>query len=172
VRRSDRVGSTQPEQTSNIMYFRIKRIISYFPNTDMEAKGKAGSGRIENARAVPRQARPRRLREPYVPERATASGRTRKTLKGLTTFCASGGGGKKRDGSGADAASEAAERSRFLDSNARSSRTRFVHTEHRASLASRRTIAFVDPASVQSVPTSLISTSSHGRRVETLTARR
>ena len=46
----------------NIMYSAYKRIISYFPNTDMEAKGKPGPDELKLLRAVPRQARARRLR--------------------------------------------------------------------------------------------------------------
>ncbi len=46
----------------NVMYSSYKRIISYFPNTDMEAKGQARPGRAQAARALPRQARAVRLR--------------------------------------------------------------------------------------------------------------
>jgi len=55
----------------NVMYSSYKRIISYFPNTDMEAKGKPGPDELD----------PSVFDDPYTPPVSDGSGSDRKLLK-------------------------------------------------------------------------------------------
>ena len=81
-------ASTSTWTNKNIMYSAYKRIISYFPNTDMEAKGKPRSGRTQAARAVPRQAcRPPSSTSLTCRRRAMAQGPTASCSSRPTTSC-------------------------------------------------------------------------------------
>ena len=51
----------------NIMYSAYKRIISYFPNTDMEAKGKPGPDELKLLEPFRDKLAPSVFDEPYTP---------------------------------------------------------------------------------------------------------
>ena len=65
----------------NIMYSSYKRIVSYFPNTDMEAKGKPGPDELKLLEPFRDKLAPVVFEEPYLPPESDGSGSDRKLLK-------------------------------------------------------------------------------------------
>jgi microcin C transport system substrate-binding protein len=65
----------------NVMYSSYKRIISYFPNTDMEAKGKPGPDELKLLEPFRDKLAPSVFDEPYTPPVSDGSGSDRKLLK-------------------------------------------------------------------------------------------
>ena len=65
----------------NIMYSAYKRIVSYFPNTDMEAKGKPSPDELKLIEPFRAKLTPAVFEEPYVPPVSDGSGSDRKLLK-------------------------------------------------------------------------------------------
>ena len=65
----------------NVMYSSYKRIISYFPNTDMEAKGLPGPDEIKLLEPFRDKLDPSVFGEPYTPPVSDGSGSDRKLLK-------------------------------------------------------------------------------------------
>jgi microcin C transport system substrate-binding protein len=65
----------------NVMYSSYKRIISYFPNTDMEAKGKPGPDELKVLEPFRDKLAPSVFDEPYTPPVSDGSGSDRKLLK-------------------------------------------------------------------------------------------
>ena len=65
----------------NVMYSSYKRIISYFPNTDMEAKGKPGPDELKLLDPFRDKLSPSVFGEPYTPPVSDGSGSDRKLLK-------------------------------------------------------------------------------------------
>ena len=65
----------------NVMYSSYKRIISYFPNTDMEAKGKPGPDELKLLEPFRDKLNPSVFDEPYTPPVSDGSGSDRRLLK-------------------------------------------------------------------------------------------
>ena len=65
----------------NIMYSAYKRVVSFFPNTDMEAKGKPGPDELKLLEPFRDKVSPAVFDEPYVPPESDGSGFDRKLLK-------------------------------------------------------------------------------------------
>src|SRR5579871_1472517 len=65
----------------NVMYSSYKRIISYFPNTDMEANGKPGSDELKLLEPFRDKLAPAVFDDPYTPPVSDGSGNDRKLLK-------------------------------------------------------------------------------------------
>ena len=65
----------------NVMYSSYKRIISYFPNTDMEAKGKPGPDELKLLEPFRDKLDPSVFDDPYTPPVSDGSGSDRKLLK-------------------------------------------------------------------------------------------
>jgi microcin C transport system substrate-binding protein len=65
----------------NVMYSSYKRIISYFPNTDMEAKGKPGPDELKLLEPFRDKLDPSVFDDPYTPPVGDGSGSDRKLLK-------------------------------------------------------------------------------------------
>ena len=133
----------------NIMYSAYKRIISYFPNTDMEAKGKPGPDEAQAARAVPRQARARRLRRALrARRRAMAQGRDRKLLKQAYDLLLAAG--CKRDGSAMMLPNGKPLTIEFLDSNGALQPHTLPFIQNLGKLGIQATYRIVDPAQYKS----------------------
>ena len=71
----------------NVMYSSYKRIISYFPNTDMEAKGKPGSDELKLLEPFRDKLDPSVFDDPYTPPVSDGSGSDRKLLKQAYDLC-------------------------------------------------------------------------------------
>jgi microcin C transport system substrate-binding protein len=80
----------------NIMYSSYKRVISFFPNTDMEAKGKPGPDELKLLEPFRDKLAPAVFDEPYMPPESDGSGSDRKLLKQAYDLLLSAG--CKRDG--------------------------------------------------------------------------
>ena len=65
----------------NVMYSAYKRIVSYFPNSDMEAKGKPGPEELRLLEPFRDKLAPSVFGDPYVPPESDGSGFDRKLLK-------------------------------------------------------------------------------------------
>ncbi len=65
----------------NIMYSAYKRVVSFFPNTEMEAKGKPGPDELKFLEPFRDKVSPAVFDEPYVPPESDGSGFDRKLLK-------------------------------------------------------------------------------------------
>src|SRR5579863_3584548 len=65
----------------NVMYSSYKRIISYFPNTDLEAKGKPGPDELKLLEPFRDKLDPSVFDDPYTPPVSDGSGSDRKLLK-------------------------------------------------------------------------------------------
>jgi len=65
----------------NVMYSSYKRIVSYFPNTDMEAKGEPGPDELKLLEPFRDKLDPAVFGEPYTPPVSDGSGSDRKLLK-------------------------------------------------------------------------------------------
>ena len=86
----------------NVMYSSYKRIISYFPNTDMEAKGKPGPDELKLLEPFRDKLAPSVFDDPYTPPVSDGSGSDRKLLKQAYDLLLSAG--CKRAGETSDAA--------------------------------------------------------------------
>ena len=80
----------------NVMYSSYKRIISYFPNTDMEAKGKPGPDELKLLEPFRDKLAPSVFDDPYTPPVSDGSGSDRALLKQAYDLLLSAG--CKRDG--------------------------------------------------------------------------
>jgi microcin C transport system substrate-binding protein len=65
----------------NVMYSSYKRIISFFPNTDMEARGKPGPDELKLLEPFRDKLDPSVFDDPYTPPVSDGSGNDRKLLK-------------------------------------------------------------------------------------------
>jgi len=81
----------------NIMYSSYKRIVSFFPNTPMEAKGPPGPDELKLLEPFRGRVSPEVFGEPYVPPVSDGSGFDRKLLKQAYDLLLAAG--CKRDGS-------------------------------------------------------------------------
>ena len=106
----------------NIMYSAYKRIISYFPNTDMEAKGKPGPDELKLLEPFRDKLAPAVFDEPYAPPESDGSGSDRKLLKQAYDLLLAAG--CKRDDSAMILPNGKPLTIEFLDRKERSSRTR------------------------------------------------
>ncbi|MGA7199270.1 extracellular solute-binding protein [Roseiarcus sp.] len=80
----------------NVMYSSYKRIISYFPNTDMEAKGKPGPDELKLLEPFRDKLAPAVFDDPYIPPVSDGSGADRTLLKQAYDLLLAAG--CKRDG--------------------------------------------------------------------------
>ncbi len=65
----------------NVMYSAYKRIVSYFPNTDMEAKGKPGPDELKLLEPFRDKISPSVFNDPYIPPVSDGSGSDRALLR-------------------------------------------------------------------------------------------
>src|SRR5271165_3262835 len=80
----------------NIMYSAYRRVVSFFPNSDMEAKGKPGPDELKLLDPFRDKLSPSVFGEPYTPPESDCSGFDRKLLKQAYDLLLSAG--CKRDG--------------------------------------------------------------------------
>ncbi len=80
----------------NVMYSAYKRIVSFFPNTDMEAKGAPGPDELKLLALFRDKLPPSVFGDPYVPPESDGSGFDRKLLKQAYELLL--GAGCKRNG--------------------------------------------------------------------------
>jgi microcin C transport system substrate-binding protein len=80
----------------NIMYSAYKRVVSFFPNSDMEAKGKPGPDELKLLEPLRDKLAPSVFDDPYTPPESDGSGFDRKLLKQAYDLLVSAG--CKRDG--------------------------------------------------------------------------
>ena len=133
----------------NIMYSAYKRIVSYFPNTDMEAKGKPGPDELKLLEPFRGKLAPAVFGEPYMPPVSDGSGSDRTLLKRAYDLLLAAG--CKRDGGVLMLPNGKPLTIEFLDSSAaRSSRIRCRSSRTWASSAFRRITRIVDPAQYKS----------------------
>ena len=71
----------------NVMYSAYKRIVSFFPNTDMEAKGKPGADELKLLEPFRDKVSAAVFDEPYTPPVSDGSGATARCSSALTTCC-------------------------------------------------------------------------------------
>ena len=81
----------------NIMYSSFKRVVSFFPNTPMEAKGLPGPNELKLLEPFRDKLMPAVFDEPYTPPESDGSGFDRKQLKAAYDLLLAAG--CKRDGS-------------------------------------------------------------------------
>ncbi len=142
----------------NIMYSAYKRVVSYFPNTAMEAKGKPGPDELTLLEPFRDKLSPSVFGEPYTPPVSDGSGSDRTLLKQAYDLLLVGGLQARRR------TLEAAERQaaddrvpRFVA--ARCSPTPCRSSRTSASSASRPICASSTPRNTRAAPTPSISTS-------------
>src|SRR5574337_478745 len=80
----------------NIMYSAYKRVVSFFPNSDMEAKGKPGPDELKLLDPMRGKVSPEVFGEPYMPPVSDGSGNDRTLLKRAYELLIAAG--CKRDG--------------------------------------------------------------------------
>ena len=132
----------------NIMYSAYKRIISYFPNTDMEAKGKPGPDELKLLEPFRDKLAPAVFDEPYVPPESDGSGSDRKLLKQAYDLLLAAG--CKRDGSAMMLPNGKPLTIEFLDSNGALQPHTLPFIQNLGKLGIQATYRIVDPAQYKS----------------------
>jgi microcin C transport system substrate-binding protein len=132
----------------NIMYSSYKRIISYFPNTDMEAKGKPGPDELKLLEPFRDKLAPAVFDEPYVPPESDGSGSDRKLLKQAYDLLLAAG--CKRDGPTLRLANGAPLTIEFLDSNSALQPHTLPFIQNLGKLGIQANLRIVDPAQLKS----------------------
>ena len=132
----------------NIMYSAYKRIISYFPNTDMEAKGKPGPDELKLLEPFRDKLAPVRLRRPLRAAGKRRLGSDRKLLKqGLRPPHR---GGLQARGFGDESADGKPLTIEFLDSNSALQPHTLPFIQNLGKLGIQATYRIVDPAQYKS----------------------
>ena len=132
----------------NIMYSAYKRIVSYFPNTDMEAKGKPGPDELKLLEPFRDKLAPAVFDEPYVPPESDGSGSDRKLLKQAYDLLLAAG--CKRDGSAMKLPDGKPLTIEFLDSNPALQPHTMPFIQNLGKLGIQGDIRIVDPAQYKS----------------------
>ena len=134
----------------NVMYSSYKRIISYFPNTDMEAKGKPGPDELKLLEPFRDKLAPSVFDDPYTPPVSDGSGVDRTLLKQAYDLLLAAG--CKRDGGAMMLPNGKPLTIEFLDSSASCSRIRCRSSRISASSGFRRASASSTPRSSRAEP--------------------
>jgi microcin C transport system substrate-binding protein len=132
----------------NIMYSAYKRIVSYFPNTDMEAKGKPGPDELKLLEPFRDKLTPAVLDEPYMPPESDGSGSDRKLLKQAYDLLLAAG--CKRDGSAMNLPNGKPLTIEFLDSNSALQPHTLPFIQNLGKLGIQANLRIVDPAQLKS----------------------
>jgi microcin C transport system substrate-binding protein len=132
----------------NIMYSSYKRIISYFPNTDMEAKGKPGPDELKLLEPFRDKLAPAVFDEPYVQPESDGSGSDRKLLKQAYDLLLAAG--CKRDGPTMRLPNGAPLTIEFLDSNSALQPHTLPFIQNLGKLGIQANLRIVDPAQLKS----------------------
>jgi microcin C transport system substrate-binding protein len=132
----------------NIMYSSYKRIVSYFPNTDMEAKGKPGPDELKLLEPFRDKLTLAVFDEPYTPPESDGSGSDRKLLKqGYDLLLAAG---CKRDGSAMKLPNGKPLTIEFLDSSSALQPHTLPFIQNLGKLGIQANLRIVDPAQLKS----------------------
>jgi microcin C transport system substrate-binding protein len=132
----------------NIMYSAYKRIVSHFPNTDMEAKGQPGPDELEILEPFRDKLSPAVFGEPYTPPQSDGSGFDRKLLKQAYELLLAAG--CKRDGGAMTLPSGKPLAIEFLDSNGALQPHTLPFIQNLAKLGIQANMRVVDPAQYKS----------------------
>ena len=132
----------------NIMYSSYKRIISYFPNTDMEAKGKPGPDELTLLEPFRDKLAPSVFDDPYTPPVSDGSGSDRALLKQAYDLLLSAG--CKRDGPTLRLPNGKPLTIEFLDSNSALQPHTMPFIQNLGKLGIQANLRIVDPAQLKS----------------------
>ena len=132
----------------NIMYSSYKRIISYFPNTDMEAKGKPGPDELKLLEPFRDKLAPSVFDDPYTPPVSDGSGSDRALLKQAYDLLLSAG--CKRDGPTLRLPNGKPLTIAFLDSNSALQPHTMPFIQNLGKLGIQAGLRIVDPAQLKS----------------------
>jgi microcin C transport system substrate-binding protein len=132
----------------NIMYSSYKRIISYFPNTDMEAKGKPGPDELKLLEPFRDKLAPSVFDDPYTPPVSDGSGSDRALLKQAYDLLLSAG--CKRDGPTTRLPNGQPLTIEFLDSNSALQPHTLPFIQNLGKLGIQASLRIVDPAQLKS----------------------
>jgi microcin C transport system substrate-binding protein len=132
----------------NIMYSSYKRIISYFPNTDMEAKGKPGPDELKLLEPFRDKLAPAVFDDPYVPPESDGSGSDRTLLKQAYDLLLAAG--CKRDGATTRLPNGSPLTIEFLDSNGALQPHTLPFIQNLGKLGIQANLRIVDPAQLKS----------------------
>jgi microcin C transport system substrate-binding protein len=132
----------------NVMYSSYKRIISYFPNTDMEARGKPGPDELKLLEPFRDKLSPAVFDDPYVPPVSDGSGADRTLLKRAYDLLAAAG--CKRDGGTLLLPSGKPMTIEFLDSNGAMQPHTMPFIQNLGKLGIQANLRIVDAAQLKS----------------------
>jgi microcin C transport system substrate-binding protein len=132
----------------NIMYSSYKRIISFFPNTDMEAKGKPGPEELKLLEPFRDKLAPSVFDDPYMPPVSDGSGSDRALLKQAYDLLLSAG--CKRDGPTLRLPNGKPLTIEFLDSNSALQPHTMPFIQNLGKLGIQASLRIVDPAQLKS----------------------
>src|SRR5271155_435722 len=132
----------------NVMYSSYKRIISYFPNTDMEAKGEPGPDELALLEPFRDKLDPSVFDDPYTPPVSDGSGADRTLLKHAYDLLLSAG--CKRDGGTLMLPSGKPLSIEFLDSNGAMQPHTMPFIQNLNKLGIQANLRIVDPAQLKS----------------------
>ncbi len=132
----------------NIMYSAYKRIVSFFPNTDMEAKGKPGPDELTLLEPFRDKISPSAFDDPYTPPVSDGSGSDRALLKQAFELLLSAG--CKRDGATLLLPTGKPLTIEFLDSSSALQPHTMPFIQNLAKLGIQANIRIVDPAQYKS----------------------
>jgi microcin C transport system substrate-binding protein len=132
----------------NIMYSSYKRIISFFPNTDMEAKGKPGPDELKLLDPFRDKIAPSVFDDPYTPPVSDGSGSDRVLLKKAYELLLSAG--CKRDGATLVLPNGNPLTIEFLDSNSALQPHTMPFIQNLGKLGIQANLRIVDPAQLKS----------------------
>ena len=130
------------------MYSAYKRIVSYFPNTDMEAKGKPGPDELKLLEPFRDKLAPVVFEEPYLPPESDGSGSDRKLLKQAYDLLLAAG--CKRDGPATMLPSGKLLTIEFLDSSSALQPHTLPFIQNLGKLGIQANYRIVDPAQLKS----------------------
>ncbi len=132
----------------NVMYSSYKRIISFFPNTDMEAKGKPGPDELKLLEPFRDKLAPSVFDDPYTPPVGDGSGSDRALLKRAYDLLLSAG--YKRDGATLLLPNGKPLTIEFLDSNSAMQPHTMPFIQNLGKLGIQASLRIVDPAQLKS----------------------
>jgi microcin C transport system substrate-binding protein len=132
----------------NVMYSSYKRIVSYFPNTPMEAKGQPGPDELKLLEPFRDKLSPAVFGEPYSPPVSDGSGFDRTLLKRANDMLIAAG--CKRDGATMLLPNGKPFTIEFLDSNPALQPHTMPFIQNLGRLGIQGNLRFVDPAQLKS----------------------
>jgi microcin C transport system substrate-binding protein len=132
----------------NVMYSSYRRIISFFPNTDMEAKGKPGPDELKLLEPFRDKLDPSVFDDPYTPPVSDGSGSDRALLKQAYDLLLAAG--CKRDGPTLRLPNGKPLTIEFLDSNSALQPHTMPFIQNLGKLGIQANLRVVDPAQLKS----------------------